>query len=148
MHRNFGLSPLLPEGMFWDCSSLQELTTPKADYDPENMLHGLAIPEKFCCGCTSLRKVVIPSECFYIANAAFQKCPSLKVFHIYSIMPPKLDDYVFFSEEEISARHRAIESEMTLYVPEGCADILTISERCLIFQASIILTQTYLSMTR
>lgn len=113
---------LLPEGMFWDCSSLQELTTPKADYDPENMLHGLAIPEKFCYGCTSLRKVVIPSECSYIANAAFQKCPALKEFHIYSTTPPALGDYVFFSEEEISARHRAIESEMTLYVPEGCAE--------------------------
>ncbi|MFA4053418.1 leucine-rich repeat domain-containing protein [Duncaniella muris] len=114
---------VLPESMFCDCSSLQELTTPKADYDPENMLYGLSIPEKFCYGCTSLKKVVIPSECSYIANAAFQKCPNLKEFHIYATIPPELGNYVFFPEDEISARlSRATDSDMTLYVPDGCIE--------------------------
>ena len=111
----------LPDYMFEECVSLTELTTPKAHYkfykEDGTTYYSLGIGEKFCYGCTSLTKVVIPTECFYISFAAFQKCPNLRHFYVYSIEPPYIESDVFFSEEEMAVRSRADESAMTLYVP-------------------------------
>lgn len=114
---------IMPEAMFKNCTSLKELTTPKAHIASDGTPTWIQLEKDFCYGCTSLRKVIIPTECARIEDGAFQKCPNLQEFHIYSVNPPTLGDYVFYSEQEMSTRHRVKgASNMTLYVPQGSAE--------------------------
>lgn len=107
---------IFPDGMFRNCQSLTELSTPKLSANIP-----IFISEKFCSGCINLKKIVISSECMFIGSGAFQDCTSLRQFYIYSVTPPTIAKDAFSSSSrggEIGGGDGAV-----LYVPEESVDL-------------------------